>query len=179
MVPVFSHPVSSPYSFSLTSYRGIYKNGNRLKSLDKIFPLKLTFFLNTWNKKFILNNRQIRKGRNMDKIVKYEVKLSVPQSQVSQHQKRFENILHTAINKGLKGTDLVSVVKVTKWGSQSTTTKEDNNELVHNWERMEKEEILDLPTTTYTRKTGESIRKESVEFVWNCEPITGAWTWNT
>ena len=50
----------------------------------------------------------------MDKIVKYEVKLSVPQSQVSQHQKKFENILHTAINKGLKGTDLVSVVKVTK-----------------------------------------------------------------
>ena len=50
----------------------------------------------------------------MDKIVKYEVKLSVPQNQLSQHQKRFENILHTAINKGLKGTDLVSVVKVTK-----------------------------------------------------------------
>ena len=59
-------------------------------------------------------HRQIREGRNMDKIVKYEVKLSVPQSQVSQHQKRFENILHTATNKGLKGTDLVSVVKVTK-----------------------------------------------------------------
>ena len=50
----------------------------------------------------------------MDKIVKYEVKLLVPQNQVSQHQKKFENILHTAINKGLKGTDLVSVVKVTK-----------------------------------------------------------------
>ena len=81
----------------------------------------------------------------MDKIVKYEVKLSVPQSQVSQHQKKFENILHTAINKGLKGTDLVSVVKVTKWGSQRT--KEDNNELVHDREGMEKEEILDLPTT--------------------------------
>ena len=63
---------------------------------------------------FILNNRQIRRGRNMDKIVKYEVKLSVPQNQAIQHQKRFENILHTAINKGLKGTNLVSVVKVTK-----------------------------------------------------------------
>ena len=50
----------------------------------------------------------------MDKIVKYEVKLLVPQNQVSQHQKKFENILHTAINKGLKGTDLVSVVKVIK-----------------------------------------------------------------
>ena len=60
------------------------------------------------------NHRQMGEGRNMDKIVKYEVKLSVPQSQVSQHQKRFENILHTAINKGLKGTDLVSVVKVMK-----------------------------------------------------------------
>ena len=101
----------------------------------------------------------------MDKIVKYEVKLSVPQSQVSQHQKRFENILHTAINKGLKGTDLVSVVKVAKLGSQSTTTKEENNELVHNGEGMEKEEILDLPTAAYTRKTGKSSRKEPVEFV--------------
>ncbi len=109
----------------------------------------------------------------MDKIVKYEVKLSVPQSQVSQHQKKFENILHTAINKGLKGTDLVSVVKVTKWGSQRT--KEDNNELVHDREGMEKEEILDLPTTTYTRKTGESSRKEPVEFVWNCEQNIREW----
>ena len=115
----------------------------------------------------------------MDKIVKYEVKLSVPQNQVSQHQKKFDNILHTAINKGLKGTDLVSVVKVTKWGSHSTTTKEDNNELVHDREGMEKEEVLDLPTTTYTRETGESSRKEPVEFVWNCKSIAGAWTWNT
>ena len=47
----------------------------------------------------------------MDKIVKYEVKLSVPQNQVPQHQKKFENILHTAINKGLKGTDVVTVVE--------------------------------------------------------------------
>ena len=111
----------------------------------------------------------------MDKIVKYEVKLSVPQSQVSQHQKKFENILHTAINKGLKGTDLVSVVKVTKWGSQSTTTKEDTNELVHDREGMEKEEILDLPTTTYTRETGSSCREEPVEFVWNCEQNIREW----
>ena len=115
----------------------------------------------------------------MDKIVKYEVKLSVPQSQVSQHQKKFENILHTAINKGLKGTDLVSVVKVMKWGSYSKTTKEENNELVYDREGMEKEEVLYLPTTTYTRETGESSRKEPVEFVCNCEPITGTWTWNT
>ena len=50
----------------------------------------------------------------MDKIVKYEVKLSVPQNQVPQHQNKFENILHTAINKGLKETDVVTVVKVTK-----------------------------------------------------------------
>ena len=53
----------------------------------------------------------------MDKIVKYEVKLSVPQNQVPQHQKKFENILHTAINKGLKETDVVTVVKVTKGGT--------------------------------------------------------------
>jgi hypothetical protein len=55
----------------------------------------------------------------MDKIVKYEVKFSVPQHQVPQHQvpqhqKKFANILHTAINKGLKETDVVTVVKVTK-----------------------------------------------------------------
>ena len=50
----------------------------------------------------------------MDKIVKYEVRLSVPQNQVPQHQKKFENILHTAINKGLKEIDVVTVVKVTK-----------------------------------------------------------------
>ena len=50
----------------------------------------------------------------MDKIVKYEVKLSVPQNQAPRHQKKFEHILHTAINKGLKGTDVVTVVKVTK-----------------------------------------------------------------
>ena len=85
----------------------------------------------------------------MDKIVKYEVKLSVPQNQVSQHQKKFENILHTAINKGLKGTDVVTVVKVTKWGT--LRTKEDNNELVYNRERMEEKEILNLPEAAYTR----------------------------
>ena len=88
----------------------------------------------------------------MDKIVKYEVKLSVPQNQVSQHQKKFENILHTAINKGLKGTDVVTVVKVTKWGS--LRTKEDNNELVYNREGMEEKEILNLPEAAYTRAIG-------------------------
>ena len=88
----------------------------------------------------------------MDKIVKYEVKLSVPQNQVSQHQKKFENILHTAINKGLKGTDVVTVVKVTKWGS--LRTKGDNNELVYNRERMEEKEILNLPEAAYTRAIG-------------------------
>ena len=88
----------------------------------------------------------------MDKIVKYEVKLSVPQNQVSQHQKKFENILHTAINKGLKGTDVVTVVKVTKWGT--SRIKEDNNELVYNRERMEEKEILHLPEVVYTRAIG-------------------------
>ena len=88
----------------------------------------------------------------MDKIVKYEVKLSVPQNQVPQHQKKFENILHTAINKGLKGTDVVTVVKVTKWGS--LRTKEDNNELVYNREGMEEKEILNLPEAAYTRAIG-------------------------
>ena len=88
----------------------------------------------------------------MDKIVKYEVKLSVPQNQVSQHQKKFENILHTAINKGLKETDVVTVVKVTKWGT--SRIKEDNNELVYNRERMEEKEILHLPEAAYTRAIG-------------------------
>ena len=61
-----------------------------------------------------VNLQQIGKGKKMDKIVKYEVKLSVPQNQAPRHQKKFENILHTAINKGLKKTDVVTVVKVTK-----------------------------------------------------------------
>ena len=43
--------------------------------------------------------------------------------------------------------------------------KEDNNELVYDREGMEKEEVLDLPTTTYTREIGSSCREESVEFV--------------
>ncbi len=43
--------------------------------------------------------------------------------------------------------------------------KEDNNELVYDREGMEKEEVLYLPTTTYTRKTGKSSREESVEFI--------------
>ena len=47
----------------------------------------------------------------------------------------------------------------------STTTKEDNNELVYDREGMEKEEVLDLPTAAYTRKTGSGCREESVEFV--------------
>ena len=47
--------------------------------------------------------KQIRKERSMYKIVKYEVKLLVPQSQGFLHQNKFESILLTAINKGLKG----------------------------------------------------------------------------
>ena len=49
----------------------------------------------------------------MDKIIKYEVKMTIPQSQSSQHLKKFENILYTTINKSMKGTDVVSV-KVVK-----------------------------------------------------------------
>ena len=48
----------------------------------------------------------------IEKIIKYEIKMSVPSSQVSTHQKRFENILHKAINtgQGMKQTNIVSVL---------------------------------------------------------------------
>ena len=48
----------------------------------------------------------------IEKIIKYEVKVSVPSSQVSTHQKKFENILHKAINtgQGMKQTNIVSVL---------------------------------------------------------------------
>jgi len=51
----------------------------------------------------------------MDKIVKYEVKLSIPSSQASQHLKKFENVIYKAINQGQgkKQTDVVSI-KVVK-----------------------------------------------------------------
>ncbi|GEM_PF-1858745 len=47
----------------------------------------------------------------IEKIIKYEIKMSVPSSQVSTHQKKFENILHKAINTGhgMKQTDIVSI----------------------------------------------------------------------
>jgi hypothetical protein len=51
----------------------------------------------------------------MDKIIKYEVKLSIPSNQASQHLKKFENVIYKAINQGqgMKQTDVVSI-KVVK-----------------------------------------------------------------
>ena len=47
----------------------------------------------------------------VEKIIKYEIKMSVPASQVSWHQKKFENVLHKAINTGvgMKQSHIVSV----------------------------------------------------------------------
>ena len=52
----------------------------------------------------------------LEKIIKYEIKMSVPSSQISTHQKKFENVLHKAINTGLgmKQTNVVSVLMVKK-----------------------------------------------------------------
>ena len=50
----------------------------------------------------------------LEKIIKYEIKMSVPSSQISTHQKKFENVLHKAINtgQGMKQTNIVSVLMV-------------------------------------------------------------------
>ena len=47
----------------------------------------------------------------IEKIIKYEVKVSVPSSQASQHLKKFENVIYKAINQGqgMKQTDVVSI----------------------------------------------------------------------
>ena len=52
----------------------------------------------------------------LEKIIKYEIKMSVPSSQVSSHQKKFENVLYKAINtgQGMKQTNIVSVLMVKK-----------------------------------------------------------------
>ena len=52
----------------------------------------------------------------IEKIIKYEIKMSVPSSQVSSHQKKFENLLHKAINtaQGMKQTDIVSITMLKK-----------------------------------------------------------------
>ena len=52
----------------------------------------------------------------IEKIIKYEIKMSVPSSQISTHQKRFENLLHKAINtgQGMKQTNIVSVLMMKK-----------------------------------------------------------------
>ena len=46
----------------------------------------------------------------LEKIIKYEIKMSVPSSQVSTHQKKFENLLHKAINtgQGMKQTNVIT-----------------------------------------------------------------------
>jgi hypothetical protein len=60
-----------------------------------------------------VSNKPFINGRivMIEKIIKYEIKMSVPSSQVSSHQKKFENLLHKAINtgQGMKQTNIVSV----------------------------------------------------------------------
>ena len=48
----------------------------------------------------------------LEKIIMYEIKMSVPSSQVHTHQKKFENLLHKVINtgQGMKQTNIVSVL---------------------------------------------------------------------
>ena len=50
----------------------------------------------------------------IEKIIKYEVKVSVPSSQASQHLKKFENVIYKAINQGqgMKQTDVVSIKRI-------------------------------------------------------------------
>ena len=50
----------------------------------------------------------------MDKIIKLEIKMSVPQGQMSGFPKKFENLIYTTINKSMRNHDVVSV-KVIKW----------------------------------------------------------------
>ena len=45
----------------------------------------------------------------MDKIIKMEIKMSVPQGQVSGFPKKFENLIYTTINKSMRNHDVVSV----------------------------------------------------------------------
>jgi len=46
-----------------------------------------------------------------NKIVKYEIQLAVPSNLVSQHLKKFTNLLQTTINKAqpMKNTEFISV----------------------------------------------------------------------
>ena len=59
--------------------------------------------------------QQIGRVEMIEKIIKYEIKVSVPSSQASQHLKKFENVIYKAINQGqgMKQTDVVSI-KVVK-----------------------------------------------------------------
>ena len=58
-----------------------------------------------------VNMQQIGRVEMIEKIIKYEVKVSVPSSQASQHLKKFENVIYKAINQGqgMKQTDVVSI----------------------------------------------------------------------
>jgi hypothetical protein len=50
----------------------------------------------------------------MDKIVEYSVRFAVPQSQLSQHQKQFEALIHKLVNttSSMKKTDIVSIKRL-------------------------------------------------------------------
>jgi len=52
----------------------------------------------------------------IEKIIKYEIKMSVPTSQVYSHQKKFENVMYKAVNQGqgMKQTDIVSITMLKK-----------------------------------------------------------------
>ena len=67
-----------------------------------------------------------REDWNDWKIIKYEIKVSVPSSQVSKHQKKFENVLHMAINtgQGMKQTNAVSITMVKRWKPRQDFLKE-------------------------------------------------------
>ena len=45
----------------------------------------------------------------MDKIIKLEIKMSVPQGQMSGFPKKFETLIYTTINKSMRNHDVVSV----------------------------------------------------------------------
>ena len=59
----------------------------------------------------------------IEKIIKYEVKVSVPSSQASQHLKKFENVIYKAINQGqgMKQTDVVSI----KWWNDKNSLRDE------------------------------------------------------
>ena len=83
----------------------------------------------------------------IEKIIKYEVKVSVPSSQVSTHQKKFENVLHKAINtgQGIKQTNVVSITMVKRWKPWQDFLKEqqrnEQQQLLHYRKRIQEAEM--------------------------------------